>query len=494
MNGLALLRTATSAVVLLPVPWLAAAVMPTRIDDLVAASPAIQRGHWGAYFVHLPSGRVLFARNERSLFTPASNTKLYSTALALSRLGPDHVFRTRLVSTRPPDAEGTVEGDLILFGGGDPTLSGRPLPYDHKAPFGDPLAALDALVSQAVRAGLRRVTGSVIGDDTRYVWEPYPEGWTQDDTVYDYGAPVSALILHDNAFRVVIDPGPAAGSPASVIVAPQLPWFTFDCRVRTAARPPAKVDVRRDPGSRLVSIRGSVALRQATRADVAVDDPALYAAFALRESLRRHGVVADGDIAARHRQPDEVPASGPEGLHLLATRTSPPLSQTLQVIDKVSHNLQAEIALRETALARGREPSRQGGLEELRDFLASLGAGRDEYRFEDGSGLSRLTLASPSMTVGLLRALYASPHRDVWLGLMPVGGEDGTLSFRFKTKGKGEIFAKTGTLSNTGSLSGYARVPQGGMVAFSVMVNNVNAPAGAIREFIDKLVLLILEM
>lgn len=468
--------------------------LASKAEELAAASAPIQNGHWGAHFVHLPTGRVLFSRNHRAAFTPASNTKLFSTALALSRLGPDHAFVTRLSATKAPGAGGTLDGDLILVGGGDPTLGGRPLPYAAKAPFGDPLEPLDALVASAVAGGLRRVTGSVIGDDTRYVWQPYPEGWALDDTLYDYGAPVSALILHDNAFKVVVEPGEAANAPAVFSVSPALPWFTVDSRIRTAGRPPARVDMRREPGSRLVALSGSVALRSVTRVDVAVEDPALYAAFAVRELLRRRGVTVDGDIAARHRGMDDGGPLPRTDLVELASRRSGPLAQTLQVVDKVSHNLQAEIALLETAAVRGREPSREGGLEELREFLASVGIPREEYRFEDASGLSRLTLATPAMTVRLLRSMYASPHRDVWLGLMPVGGEDGTLSYRFKTRGKGAILAKTGTISNVGCLSGYARDARGDMVAFSVMVNNANAPAAVIREFIDKLVLSILEI
>lgn len=465
-----------------------------RVDALVNESPVMPRAHWGAIFVHEKSGRVMFARNENSTFTPASNTKLYSTALALSRLGPAYRFRTRLVATAALSDQGTLEGDLVLVGGGDPTMSGRPLPYDSKAAFGDPLAAIDEMVEKAMKAGLRSVRGAVIGDDTRYVWEPFPDGWAQDDTIFDYGAPVSALVLHDNSFKVVVEPGARVGDDASLAATPGNAYFEFAPRVRTAGKPPAKVLVDRSPGSRRFDLWGAVALRHAVRLDLAVDDPALYAAYALRDSLVRHGVAVQGEIRARHwrafeaNQPPAV-----DGVEL-ALRDSPPLSETLQVIDKVSHNLQAEIVLRETARVRGREATRRGGIEELEDFLSSIGVTADQYRFEDGSGLSRLTLVTPAMTLRLLRSMFASPHRDLWTGLMPIGGEDGTLSHRFRKIPDGTaVFAKTGTISNVGALSGYARDVRGETITFSVMVNNANGNATVIRDFIDKLVLLMLE-
>jgi D-alanyl-D-alanine carboxypeptidase/D-alanyl-D-alanine-endopeptidase (penicillin-binding protein 4) len=463
-----------------------------KINALLRESPSVARSHWGAHFVELKSGKTVYARNEQSFFIPASNTKLFSTALALMRLGPDHRFTTRLLAGGPLDANGTLTGDLIFAGGGDPTLSGRPIPYAHKTPFNDPLGPLRALVEQAWENGLRRVSGGIIGDDTRYVWDPYPVGWSQDDTLYDYGAPVSALILHDNFIRVHLSPGEKAGDLAKTSLNPALPYFFLNSRVTTAAaKPTDEIRVHRAPGSRLIELSGEVALQNGATLELAVDDPARYAAFALRAALRRRGIQVDGDISARHRSPlDEQPELG--GLEL-AKRVSPPIVESLKVTDKVSQNLQAEIALREVSRDRGHEGARKGGIDELKSFLAEIGIPPGDYNFEDGSGLSRLTLVTPAALTRLLRYMDGARYRDQWIELLPIGGEDGTLALRYKDLKEGRVLAKTGTISHVGALSGYIETRRGEWLAFSVIVNNANARGPEIRQFIDRLVMLFVE-
>src|SRR5581483_5475406 len=143
-----------------------------------------------------------------------SNAKLFTIALTLTRLGPDFKFETRVLANTGPDSAGVVRGGLRLIGGGDPNLSGRAIPFRSGAAAGNPLAPIEELADQIVKRGVRRVEGGIVGDDTWYVWEPYPEGWAADDTEYDYGAPVSALSVNDNAFTVTVRPGARIGDPA----------------------------------------------------------------------------------------------------------------------------------------------------------------------------------------------------------------------------------------------------------------------------------------
>ncbi len=452
---------------------LAASAFDEKIESFLAETPVLRRAHWGALAVDAKDGRVRYARNADQLFTPASNTKLFSTALALTRLGADHRFVTRVVADS--------NGDLRLIGGGDPTLSARPIPYARDRNGGDPLGPLDAIASQVAAAGISRVRGNIVGDDTAYAWEPFPEGWTQDDTLWEYGAPVSALILHDNYFAMRVSPG----SPPTVTVTPPLPYFQFDVRARSHCCGPNKLSLSRAPGSRLVEIGGSLA--RAETLEIAVDDPALYAAFALREALIRRGIAVDGDAVARHRSGD-APAPVESGREV-ARRVSPPLIETLKTINKVSQNLQAEIALREVARQTGAAPTLAAGIAEMKTFLGGIGVPEDAFHFEDGSGLSRKTLISPSAVVTLLRHM----DRPAWRDLLPQGGVDGTLYSRYRDWKDGEVWAKTGTIGHVGALSGYARRKGGEWIAFSVIVNHANARSGEIRGFIDKIVVALLE-
>lgn len=467
---------------------LSAQSLDEKLDALLARSPAIQRSAWGVHAVDLLTGRVLLARHENNFFVPASNTKLLSTAMALNRLGPDYRLITRLAADSPPDANGKLPADLVLVGAGDTTLSARAIPYQKGPIAGDPMAPLDSLADQAWQAGLRSVRGNIVGDDTAYLWEPYPDGWSKDDTLWEYGAPVSALILHDNAVELHAAPGLAPGDPARVWITPSLGFFTFDSYVRTLARGSASL-LRFEPvdGARQLRVWGAVPLQGGASQSIAVPDPARYAAFAMREALVRRGITVQGGSEARHRFPGQPPPPAPPQ-YVLAQRESPPLVELLKVVNKVSQNLHAEIALLETARALGKPPGRAAALDQLKLFLAEAGIRPGDFYLKDGSGLSRLTLFTPAGFTTLLLHMMAGPNAEAWVGMMPVGGEDGTLSLRFKGLSQGRVMAKTGTISHVSALSGYLDTKDDRRIAFSIIVNNANVPPSSIRQFIDRIV------
>jgi D-alanyl-D-alanine carboxypeptidase/D-alanyl-D-alanine-endopeptidase (penicillin-binding protein 4) len=179
---------------------------------------------------------------------------------------------------------------------------------------------------------------------------------------------------------------------------------------------------------------------------------------------------------------------------VLSERRSPPLLDLLQVVDKVSQNLHAEMLLREVAVASGQVGSVEGGLEAMDDFLSSIGIANAEHRFTDGSGLSRATLVTPQAVTKLLVYMNQSKHRDQWLGLLPVGGEDGTLRARFGEHPEASnIHAKTGTLDHVRAMSGYADSPKYGRVAFSFLVNNFEGPGAGVTAILDQLALALLQ-
>jgi D-alanyl-D-alanine carboxypeptidase/D-alanyl-D-alanine-endopeptidase (penicillin-binding protein 4) len=228
---------------------------------------------------------------------------------------------------------------------------------------------------------------------------------------------------------------------------------------------------------------------------VPVPDPAHYAAHCLREALERRGVRVQGGVKVRHRyfwHGDEPQEPLPPGL-TLASRQSPPLIELLKIVNKVSQNLHAELALREVARARGAFGSRRAAMTDMNVFLRRAGIPAADVNLIDASGLSRLTLATPTAFTSLLQFMHASPNRQHWLETLPIGGEDGTLSNRFRGLETGRVMAKTGSLSHVSALSGYIENGRGETIAFSVMVNNAHAPAGAARTFIDTVVKLLAE-
>ena len=478
-----IMRVAAALVAILSCP---AAELEHRIDALIETSSIATRAEVGIHVVALANGKTLYGHNENRLLLPASNMKLFTTALALDRLGGAYRFMTRLV--REPS------GDLTLVGSGDPSLSGRVFPYQKSAKAGPPLQAIEDLADQAMAGGLRRVDGDVVGDDRLYPWAPYAPSWTQDDALWDYGAPVSALTVNDNTITVTILPGGHPGDPAELSLSPALEYYAVDNRVTTVARGgEPKIRIARQPGARQVLLWGSIPAGHAGANELlAVDDPALFAACALYDALVRRGVVINGQPVARHRT-----AAGeyqaPDG-DVLASRASPSLLELLQVIDKLSQNLHAELVLREVGRVTRHAGTREAGLEEMAALFSELGASAEEWRVEDGSGLSRNAQVTPRLVTRLLAHFFASPNREAWISLLPVGGEDGTLEHRLccMREARG-IRAKTGSLSRAVALSGYADSKTHGRLAFSIMVNNFSAQAAEVRAWIDKIAIALLE-
>ncbi len=421
---------------------LAAATLPERIDRAIEASPAARQAFWGIQVVDLETGKTLYQRNPENFFVPASNTKLFTAALALTRLSPNHTFLTRVVADAVPDSNGVIAGDLSLIGGGDPNLSARAIPYRKGATTGDPLAAIAELADQVAARGVRRIAGSIVGDDTWYVWEPYATGWGIEDPKSDDGPPVSALTVNDSTLALTIHAGARVGDLAWLTLNPLIEYYRIANRVRTGATGSEhRISFDRLPDSLDAQLWGTLPIGDQSQQTLSlgVADPARYAAMALRVALEDRGIVVEGGAVARHRFPGDLPG----GLHIappapeqpaateLARRVSAPLVEDLRVTLKVSQNLHAEMALRAVGKARRNVGSFEAGLDELQAFLAEAGIPADSYSFHDGSGLARLNVVTPADVVKLLRFMYRSPLRETWISLLPIGGEDGTLGTRF---------------------------------------------------------------
>lgn len=461
--------------------------------------PAAQRSFWGVYCVDLESGEVLVDYNAHKLFVPASNAKLLSSALGLSRLGAGYRFSTRVLASTKPDADGVVQGDLVLVGGGDPNLSSRVLPYDPDAEFHlDRLAPIRRLAEAIAAVGITRVEGNVIGDDSRYVFERHNGGWTLNDVRWGYGAPVSALSFNDNRIQVRIRPG-SVGTPARLTFSPDLDFYEIRNETRTMATRTVQrrlgVDIL--PHAPELILSGQIPARSRGRTmDVPVSDPAKFAALALRAELQKIGIEVAGEAAARHLEPyrlrslKEGNGGKPLSGHLISEITSVPLSESLKVLNKESQNLHAEMMLYEVGYVQRGLGSIVAGAEELETFLKEIGLKPWEYRLSDGSGLSRRNLISPMGTVKLLQAMWNSSVGDEYVASLPVAGEEGTLDWRFsKTFARGRVRAKTGTLTGVTALSGYADSLDGRKLAFSIFANNAGSSGGYTRSIVDKIAL-----
>jgi D-alanyl-D-alanine carboxypeptidase/D-alanyl-D-alanine-endopeptidase (penicillin-binding protein 4) len=444
--------------------------LSTKIAKILWNAPAAQQAFWGIHIVDLKTGATVYSKNAEQFFTPASNTKLFSTALALTRLGPDYRFRTTITSPVQPDESGRVT-ELRFVGGGDPNLSGRVLPYAYKSEPADPLRFVQQFADQLVEQGLRFVDGDIIGDDSAYSHEPFPDGWALDDPVYDYGVPVSALFLNDGLFTMRLTPT-TPGQPPTIDCSPMPEGLVIHNRAVTGLITKLKFD--RLPGSNELTVSGSIA--EAQEESLGMEDPTWFAASALRQALIKRGVRVSGVARVEHTSAPGV---------ALVIHDSAPLVQNLGPLNKDSINLHAEVVLLEVARVRSGVGSRENAIDELKSFLEEIGVEDRQYNFADGSGLSRHTLLTPLTITKLLTYMYKSENRDAWMSTLPVGGEDGTLAKRFSgSRTASQVKAKTGSITHVNALSGYA-----GRYAFSILVNNSNHQASAVRRVIDQLAL-----
>lgn len=344
------------------------------IEGILASDPAFQRAHVGISVVRLSDGSPIYQHDDQQLFVPASNTKLLTTSAGFALLGPEWKTRTTVESAMPIDRQGELSGDLLLVGRGDPNLSGRVLPYNVRTERTvPPLKPLEALVDQLVASGLKRVRGDIVGDDTWFAYERWGDSWGEDDLMWEYGAPVSALSANDNQMFFTIAPGARAGERAIVTVDPFVDLYTVDNRIVTGApRSEKNIAIDRQPGSYVVKLWGTIPAGSSSQGEgLAMEDPAALAAAAFRNMLVTRGITVDGRSRARHTDnamlpilPDTnaepntpivaapAPQQQPQTRIVLALLESHPLVEDLKVINKVSQNLHVEILMRQLGRER----------------------------------------------------------------------------------------------------------------------------------------------
>src|SRR5271170_3114210 len=198
-----------------------------RVDAALAEAHA-QRAFWGILVADRDTGETLYALNADHFFAPASNAKVFSTALALATLGGDYQFRTTLESRGTLGNDGRLAGDLILVGRGDPDLSNRKFPYAGREEREGPAEKILAeMADAAIAKGLREVDGDIIADDSYFPYDPYPAGWSIGDVFFEFGAPVSAIAFNDNTVSIHVQPGARVGDPASITTEPSVAVDTF---------------------------------------------------------------------------------------------------------------------------------------------------------------------------------------------------------------------------------------------------------------------------
>lgn len=474
-----------------------------RAIDAVLADRAFANAFWGVVVVDLESGETLYRRNADKSFVPASNVKLYTTAAALDQLGPEYRYETRLYIDGPI-VDGVLHGNLIVRGAGDPTLGGHYDPetgeYDE---FADATKVFRDWADSLRAAGITEITGDLIGDDDIVDDEPLGPGWSWNDETYYYAAQLSGLSFNDNVVHVQIR-GRQNGQPGSVTWQPfETDYVEIVNQTRTGpSNSSIREGYRRERGTNRIILTSRVPAGRVDSEALTVDNPTLFAVHVLRETLHRAGITVHGrpvDVDSLADRPDYVGG----GLRRVAVHTSRPLSDVVRMINKPSQNLYAEMLLKTLAAERAGAPGTQNlvhgstemGLKVAERTFARAGIDTEILQLVDGSGLSRRNLVTPEMTAALLRYMWNHPDeavREAFYASLPIAGVDGSLRNRLRSgPAYRHVRAKTGTLGNVSSLSGYVRSARGTPLAFVMMTNHYTAGSQAVRNAQDAIATLL---
>jgi D-alanyl-D-alanine carboxypeptidase/D-alanyl-D-alanine-endopeptidase (penicillin-binding protein 4) len=456
---------------------------PDRLAERIQAvmnQPEFAHAHFGVEISSLDTGKVIYAMNEKKFFVPGSTTKLLTMGTALALLGKDYRFHTRVYRTGEINAQGVLDGDIVLVASGDANLSGRieangTMAFededhsyggpDSKGLPGDPLLVINELADQIAAKGIRKVTGRVIVDASLF-----PEGTRELGT----GVVISPCVVNDNIIDVVASPGTEEGAPVKLQIRPETAYIQFVNQAKTG-KPGTKSGIDYDDGTlrpdgtRLVTVTGSLPLGHGPAMYAyAVPEPSRFAAVVLTEQLRKRNIVV------AHMEPG--PAVDFKALaakyHLIAEHVSPALSEEVKVTLKVSQNLHASMMpyTLGAILGHATKDIDQSGFDQERAFLqgaAPEGLGLDLSGASQGDGAGGNAFFTPDFMVHYLTVMSKRADFEVFRDALPVLGRDGTLvKIQPDSPAAGHVFAKTGTLESYDALNRKAMVMGKGLAGF----------------------------
>ena len=440
----------------------------------VFSAPIMARGVWAVDVRSLDTGERLYELNSGKLMMPASNMKVVTLATAAEILGWDYRFTTTL-ETSAPIENGVLLGDLVIRGTGDPTLNTR----QERA-----TAVLAEWIGILRAAGIQEIRGRIIGDDQAFDDEGLGDGWSWDYLQFGYAAPVGALQFNEDVAPLTVTPGPRPGDPAVVTLAPGSGLDVVNRAVTGAEETAETIDFRRRLFRTSLEITGSIpAGSSPVTRNVTVVNPTIYFAQSVKDALVAAGIRVSGEAADL----DDLTIENGDQKRVLGSTSSPPLREIATVLMKVSQNLYAETIVKALGASSGEIGTTAAGRRLMRKTLTAWGIPEDAYVISDGSGLSRYNYVSAGMVTAILERMYRDPrHREEFTATLPVAGKDGTIASRMRrTLAEGNATAKTGSIANVRSLSGYVRTRDGETLVFSIIANDFVIPAATVNWIAD---------
>jgi D-alanyl-D-alanine carboxypeptidase/D-alanyl-D-alanine-endopeptidase (penicillin-binding protein 4) len=438
--------------------------------------------HWGIEILDQRTQRVLFAHNSARHFIPASNTKLVVTAVAMGTLGPDFRYQTPFYVAGA--AGDSAPRGLLIVGQGDPTMSGR---FHNE----DDFAVVKMLADSLHAKGIRRINGDIVVDASFFTPERVHSSWEIGDLPWYYAAPTGAFAIAEGALRLIVTGGSTPGAPTvAAVVGADFPLPVLVRAVTDTVGARATIDVDYEVWPSTLVITGKVAPGKADSSWIAIPDQPTFAAQALRTALEQRGIATTGAVrVARDSLSAQAIRRAFNTTTPLLTWTSAPLREIIGAILKPSQNWIAEQVLRTLGARLRNEGSWTAGLDVERRYLIDV-ARIDSTAFwlRDGSGLSAQNLLSPHATIQLLEHARSSAWGTDYHAALPAPGvRGGTLATRLAGL-ETRLVAKTGTIANVNTLSGYARTFDNRDITFAIYTNASGRASGDVRRGIDRLI------
>jgi serine-type D-Ala-D-Ala carboxypeptidase/endopeptidase (penicillin-binding protein 4) len=425
------------------------------------------------------SGKILFSHNPSQNLIPGSIMKLVTSSAAIELLGPEYTFKTTVGYTGILNKRtGLLKGNIILSGGGDPALGSKYF-SDHYKDF------LSSWVEEIRKAGIRKIKGRVITNDSYYDYEPAAPRWLWEDLGAYYGAGVFGLSVFDNSCKITVKSSADSSHVELISIIPSLPEYTFTNRLKASGNK-ENWYIYMAPYSTGGWLSGSIPVSNDEYIlDASIPDPPLLIASLLHERLESEG-ISISDKPSTYRLSPEISC---DNLKVITITVSPLLSFIIDVLNKESVNLYAEHLVKELGKSFKNMGTAVAGITVLNNFLNRAGIDTTSFFIEDGSGLSsRNGLNSEGLVKLLIYMEKNGSHFPEFYSSLPDSGINGTL-FRYFTDPvfESNLKAKSGSMTRVRSYAGYFTTMAGRHLVFCIMVNNFNGPSGNIITSIEEI-------
>lgn len=451
--------------------------------DRIINQKFLENAIWGIHIQSVKNGEVIYSHQSKKNMIPASNMKIFTSVFALDKLGPDFQYTTAVYLHGTFDSDTSFTGNVILKGMGDPTISGRY--FDNKVTR-IPEDWADSLAARKIRV----IHGKIIGDDNFFGDDALGKHWEWDEESYWYSAQVSGLSFNDNCVNWYVTPT-RVGDRAKIQLVPGTNYVTIENHITTVATASESEEIEfiRGRRSNLIKATGKIAVNADTHVGyVTVENPTLYTATVMTEILNKKGIHVDNEAVDIDSLPFYTYHDSDSTVIRVASYESPKLEEILKVVNKRSQNLFAEQLLRTVAAVVDSNGTGQHALKLEKEFLKQIGINPVTMCVMDGSGYSRTNLVTPESIVAMLKYIRQHRYWKIFYESLPKAGIERTLNHRMKnTPAEGNVRAKTGTMDNVSTISGFVKTADNEEMVFSILCNNFSVDHLEVQKVQDSI-------